>query len=274
MKSLRLLCTDLDRTLIPNGKQEELPGSRQRFAKLIDENAIHLAFVSGRDHKLVDAAIQEYHLPTPDYVIADVGSSIYQCHANEWALMETWHQQISQDWGGRTSGELSEYFRNIPDLMMQEASKQGRFKLSYYLSLDVDPTEICTQIKTQAQQQQVSISLIYSVDEQKQIGLLDILPASANKREAIGYLAERLAINLNEVLFAGDSGNDLEVLASGVPSVLVANAMDSVKQDAINMAERAGNSDTLYLAHGVNGNGNYADGIMEGIQHFFPELQT
>jgi hypothetical protein len=74
-------------------------------------------------------------------------------------------------------------------------------------------------------------------------------------------------------VFAGDSGNDLDVLASRVPSVLVANASDEVKARACALAEDDGTSDFLYLAgRGVFGmNGNYAAGVLEGLTHFLPE---
>ena len=39
-----LLCTDLDRTLIPNGAQPESPGARQRFAALVAHDDILLAY--------------------------------------------------------------------------------------------------------------------------------------------------------------------------------------------------------------------------------------
>ena len=43
-----LLCTDLDRTLIPNGPQPESPGARDRFAALAGSPHVVLAYVTGR----------------------------------------------------------------------------------------------------------------------------------------------------------------------------------------------------------------------------------
>ena len=74
--------------------------------------------------------------------------------------------------------------------------------------------------------------------------------------------------------FAGDSGNDLPVRGSDVRSVLVANASDEVKLQARQLASQSGHADALYLAQeGINPfGGNYAAGVLQGIQHFFPEL--
>jgi hypothetical protein len=72
-------------------------------------------------------------------------------------------------------------------------------------------------------------------------------------------------------VFAGDSGNDLDVLLSDVPAVLVANADAEVRRQA----EKA-HRDVLYLAQGgyLGMNGNYSAGILEGIAHFRPDIDA
>ena len=273
MTSLRLLCTDLDRTLIPNGEAAELPGARQRFAELINQYDIHLAYVSGRDHQLVQQAIEKYQLPYPEYVIADVGSTIYFCQGNDWSLVADWHQQIGHDWAEQTAMQIYHYFTDVSSLKLQEVTKQGRYKLSYYVPLNMDHEALMQKMQEIALQQQLAINLIYSVDDEKQTGLLDVLPASASKLAAIYFLIDELALNKNEILFAGDSGNDMDVLCSDLPAVLVANARDDVRQQALSLAEQGGHRDYLYLAHGVTGNGHYADGIIEGMQHYYPDIK-
>lgn len=273
MSSLRLLCTDLDRTLIPNGEPVESPAARQCFADLVAQHNIHLAYVSGRDHQLVQQAIDEYRLPWPEYVIADVGSTIYSCQGVNWSLLADWHQYIGHDWAEQTALQVYGYFADVSALDLQEASKQGRYKLSFYVPLTIDHASLMQQMQNRAASHQLAMNLVYSVDDEKQIGLLDVLPASASKFSAIHYLMDELGLRENEVLFAGDSGNDLDVLTSELPAVLVANARADVRQQAIRMAELAGHRDQLYLAHGVTGNGNYADGIVEGMQYYFPNLK-
>jgi hypothetical protein len=88
----------------------------------------------------------------------------------------------------------------------------------------------------------------------------------------------RTKLNIPEkyTLFAGDSGNDLDVLASALPAVLVANATDSVREQALKRACAQGNARRLYLAKGgfAGMNGHYAAGILEGLAHFIPETQN
>lgn len=76
-------------------------------------------------------------------------------------------------------------------------------------------------------------------------------------------------------IFAGDSGNDLPVLASEIKSVLVANSTPEVAEQAQAMSREQGAESSLYLAKGgfLGMNGNYSAGILEGIAHFLPHTQ-
>ena len=77
-------------------------------------------------------------------------------------------------------------------------------------------------------------------------------------------------------VFCGDSGNDIEVLISPIPSVLVANSQLQVRELAVKLAEQGGHAGQLYIArggfHGMNG--NYSAGILEGIAHYHPHTQS
>ena len=72
-----LICSDLDRTIIPNGYQEESANARPVFRQLAEHANINLAYVSGRNKKLILDAIEEFDLPIPDYAIGDVGTTLY-----------------------------------------------------------------------------------------------------------------------------------------------------------------------------------------------------
>jgi hypothetical protein len=65
------LCSDLDRTILPNGFQEESPGVRNVLRKVTKHPGMTLVYVTGRNHSLVIDAIDEFDIPVPDYVIGD-----------------------------------------------------------------------------------------------------------------------------------------------------------------------------------------------------------
>lgn len=267
-----LLATDLDRTLLPNGGQPESPAARQRFHRLAARPEVRLAYVTGRHRELVETAIAEYELPWPDFVIADVGTSLYEIDAHDWRQVQDWQQTIALDWGGRSYAELAAMIGEIPGLRLQEAAKQGACKLSYYAPPLIDPAELLNGIRLRLEASGARINLVWSIDETTATGLLDVLPASASKLHALEFLRARLGISLNRTVFAGDSGNDMEVLVSSIPSVLVANAQESVRAEAVAHADLA----KLYLARGglLGMNGNYSAGILEGVVHFIPATRS
>jgi sucrose-phosphate synthase len=59
--------------------------------------------------------------------------------------------------------------------------------------------------------------------------LLDILPQKASKYGAIKYLSHKWHINEKDVLVAGDSGNDYEMLRGFKNAVVVANHQEELK---------------------------------------------
>ena len=61
-----LICSDLDRTVIPNGYQEESAQARPVLRQLAEQPDIFLAYGSGRDRKLILDAIEEFYLPMPN----------------------------------------------------------------------------------------------------------------------------------------------------------------------------------------------------------------
>ena len=95
-----LICTDLDRTLIPNGPQSESPNARGHFAAFVAHLGVTLAYVTGRHRALVEQAIVYYRLPLPDFVIGDVGTTIYHLGPKkEWTRQAQWEAEIARDWG-------------------------------------------------------------------------------------------------------------------------------------------------------------------------------
>lgn len=274
MDNLRLLiCTDLDRTLLPNGTQPESPQARENFSRLCQREEVTLVYVSGRNRKLVEKAINCYRLPRPALVISDVGTKIYDLRGDSWSTLHEWDKEIAPDWRGMTSGDLLKLFQDLKSLQLQEREKQNTYKLSYYFSLHLDKRRLAEVMQQRLDAHKIYASLTWSVDDPAGIGLLDITPHSATKLHAIEFIRQGLGFSLDETIFAGDSGNDLQVLISPIQSILVANATDSVREEATLGAERSGTLDTIYFAKGNSfGNGNYSTGIIEGIIHYKPDV--
>ncbi len=96
----------------------------------------------------------------------------------------------------------------------------------------------------------IKANVIYSHGQ-----FLDILPYRASKGKAIRYLAYRWNIPYENILVAGDSGNDSEMLKGDLLGVVVANYSSEL--------EELKNQNRIYFAKR-----NYAGGIIDGIKHY------
>jgi HAD superfamily hydrolase (TIGR01484 family) len=270
-----LICSDLDRTIIPNGYQKESTHARPVFRHVAEHANIHMTYVSGRDKQLIIDAIEEFYLPLPDYVIGDVGTTFYHIINGNWQLSDEWSDEISQDWQGLNWEGLAEYFEDMQEIRLQELEKQSPHKLSFYTDQDVDYSHLKEEIRLVLMQKGIRANIIWSVDEISSNGLLDIVPARANKLHAIQFLIKQEQFSEDNTVFAGDSGNDLDVLTSGLRAILVKNAADDVRKEAVETLSAKHMMHRLYFPEGnyCGMNGNYAAGVLEGLVHFFPETQ-
>lgn len=271
-----LLCSDLDRTLIPNGDQPESPAARPLFRGLCDTGLIRLAYVSGRHKQLVLQALEDFELPHPDYIIGDVGTTLYRSEKGEWTLDQAWHDKIGADWNGYRHGDIVELLNSIDGrkLELQPEAKQNKYKVSYFTDMAECGSDFTELISTTLDDKGIEANLIWSIDEAEDQGLLDILPASASKVSAIRFLMQQENFSTENTVFAGDSGNDMDALTSGLQAILVSNAAPDVRREAVNTVKKEAIENKLYLAHGKKYffNGNYAGGVLEGLSYFFPEI--
>jgi len=270
-----LLCTDMDRTVIPNGMQKEASSAREIFSQFCREPAVTLVYVTGRHLSLMSQAVKEYQLPIADYAITDVGTRIYHQKDNQWHPIYAWEKEIDQDWCGVDPAQIHHLVCSIPGISLQEFEKQNSHKISFYIDLkQLDETSCLTLVKQQLAPLNINTNLIWSIDETSNTGLLDILPPKANKLHAIEFLQKYLGYDAQEVVFAGDSGNDLEVLISPIQSVLVANATQELKEQTLSLVKQRSTEQQFYQAVNTNNNnGNYSSGILQGVMHYLPTFK-
>lgn len=269
------LFTDMDRTIIPNGEQLEDPMARQNFAKFCASKDVTLIYVTGRHLSLMQQAISDYQLPEPEFAITDVGTRIYHRQANTWQAMDAWEAKLDQAWHNVGREQILAQLQAYP-MQPQEPEKQHAHKISYYVQpeqLAISGEQLVAKIQTELKQLKLTSNIIWSIDETSNTGLLDILPPNADKMHAINFLVDALQADQDSLLFAGDSGNDLQVLASEIPSVLVANATMAVKQLTQTKVRENNNQTAFYQANNQHSlEGNYSAGVMQGVAHFYPEL--
>lgn len=268
-----VIATDLDRTLFPNGSQE-YDGAMTLFRKIKEELNPTLFYVTGRNAEETKAGIAEFQAPWPDYAVCEVGTKIYKHENNDLVEDTGWIEHVARHTANWNIEKFKKSLEALPDTRLQEDSKQNRFKLSYYLDnpkqndkRSADAENIIKAITPDA-------VVVYSVDETHHIGLLDILPREATKLAGLEYLRKREKLPTEAVIYSGDSGNDLLPLTFGYKAILVRNAIDDVRKEALRLAKENGSHEKIYIAKGrENLNGYYVSGIIEGLIHhgFVPE---
>lgn len=263
-----ILATDLDRTLLFNGRQE-YDGSMERLKRILADESFRLVFVTGRNKKDVESAIEEFSTPKPEAVIGNVGTTLFFYKGMNLVEDLSWPEFIAKNTPHWNTDRFREQMSVFAGLRQQEEDKQNPFKLSYYIddlkNSDIIISDATKIIKSSCEE----AVIVYSIDETHNIGLFDILPRCATKVAALEHLRKKWGSKIGDVVYAGDSGNDLLPLTFGYKSILVANAIPQIKNAVKELSIQKGISDSLYIARGYKKlNGNYVSGIVEGLIGF------
>lgn len=258
-----VLASDLDGTLIPLAGNKQNECDLRALSDLLSQADMSLIFVTGRHLELILDAAAVNRLPTPDWIICDVGSGIFKRHADgQFRRTDAYATHLRSILGERTVHSMHEQLSTLEPLSKQEEEKQTEFKLSYYCSAQV--LQECTlAIEAILTDGDFPFSVISSVDPFEDRGLIDLLPLGVSKAYALEWWCRHAGYEHDQVIYAGDSGNDAAALAAGYRAIVVGNAATEVLA-AARAAHRAGNwDDRLYAAHAPA-----SSGVLEGLRHF------
>jgi len=235
-----LLATDIDGTLVSGGVHQ--PGLEELKASLAGRRDKYVfAVATGRNVDQTRQVLDEYGIPYPDVVISDVGTTIrYGLSAEP---DPGWIAHLSRGWDPRPIEAL---LCDVVGLRMQEAQRQGRFKISFYIEPGFDRQVFDAAIA----QYRGRITVVFSHDT-----YLDVLPGRASKGQAVRYLCRKWGIPPERTLVCGDSGNDLDMLSGYGQGVVVANYSPELES-------LRGRPGVFFAPHEA------AAGILDGIRHF------
>ena len=264
---MKILATDLDRTLLPNGSWPEDTGAIDLFNKLTEKHDVLVVYVTGRNLNLSENAIREYGVRYPHVLIGDVGTSIRKFERGEWSPDSGWDAHVKQTSPRWDADAIRNAVTGIDGLVEQEREHCGQFKQSYYVNHE-RKEEILKTVDERVKGKYDEV-IIYSFDSQTGKGLLDFLPHSATKQTALEYIADEYGANKADVVFCGDSGNDVFPLTAGFSGVLVRNADDQLVAN-VKQASDENPKLRVYFAKGCfkDLNGYYTSGVIEGAYHY------
>lgn len=213
----QLLATDMDGTLL--GDHDGL----MRLTNWLSDNPQCLFVVAtGRSVQDAMSEMATWDAPPPDVLIADVGSSVYQFDGHgRPRLMEDWHHCLRKDWQRSRCQRLLDAHGA---LVQQPARTQSTYKLSYFVaggcpgSAGLTNSELISEVEQSLATAGLAARVVLSHGN-----LVDVLPVQGGKALAVDFIRTRYGIDLQDVVTAGDSGNDLDLLRDAALGIAVAN---------------------------------------------------
>lgn len=232
--------SDLDQNLIGSaaGRKELMALLKSRRKNMI------FGIATGRSRDSALAMMVKSGIPLPDVLISSLGTAIF--YGRSLISDENWRRHLDYLWTPQTVRRL---LADVPGLSPQPEEMQGEFKVSYYYDEAKAPSMEELNAHLRKHDQSVSSSLAFGQ-------YLDIVPVRASKGLALRWVSHRLEIPLENILVAGGSGADEDMMRGNTKAVVVANR----HHEELSGLTAA---DNIYFAKK-----SYADGILEAIEHY------
>lgn len=236
----RAIFSDLDQNLI--GDTTAL----KRFADVIKKNhkCVTFGIATGRRIDSALGLMKKHCIPTPDILISSLGTRIH--YGQSLTEDNYWADHIDYDWSGQ---RIRRILGKLPGLKPQEKIEQTTFKVSYYYDPEIAPA--IEQIVSQLRQKEITANVMLSFGQ-----FLDIVPSRASKGQALRYVSQRLDIPLEQILVAGGSGTDEDMMRGNTLAVVVGNRHHEELSQLVDQ-------ERIYFA-----GQDHALGILEAIEHY------
>ncbi|MFN3160124.1 MAG: HAD-IIB family hydrolase [Rubinisphaera brasiliensis] len=257
------LATDLDGTFIPLEDEPRNRSDLKTLTELLERHHVPLIYVTGRHLESVLDKAHEQELPRPEWMICDVGTSIYRKNDNgDLRPVEPYYEFQHEIVDGFELSDIAKVIEQWPGLRRQEEEKQGPYKLSYYVEQEV-LEDRAAQLGEWLKQQQAPWEYIHSVDPFTGDGLLDVVPTAISKAKALEWWCDFAETDHRGVVFAGDSGNDYAAFIAGYRTIVVANTDRAIAEKVRDEHARRGYENRLHLA-----TQKATSGVLEGCHAF------
>jgi len=236
--TIKLMITDIDNTLVGE------PESMNDLLSLMEEHCDLIAWgvATGRSLELTLDAMTENSIPVPDILICSVGTEIY--YGPDLRLDKGWQKHISHLWKPE---DIKKVLNELSFLTFQEAEGQRSHKISFFME---NKAELLDKVRNTLQENRLRCEIVFSHGQ-----FLDILPHRASKGKAIRYLQYKYEFTKENVMVAGDSGNDEDMLIGNTCGLVVGNYSDEL--------EKLKGRPKIYFSPR-----KYSAGIIDGLKHY------
>lgn len=234
----RLIITDLDNTL--TGDDEAL---RELLERIKSVDYVGFGIATGR--RLDDALrlVKELDLPMPDLFDTSCGTELY--YGEKLTSDRSWRKQIGYQW---RPDEIRAILDSLPGFFPQSENEQSRFKISYEVDAELAPE--LPEVRKALREAGLRAKVVFS------LGMyLDVIPVRGGSELSMRHLLYKWGFAPEQVLVAGDSGNDEGMLKGRTLGVVVGNYSSEL--------EKLRDSPRVYFAEAA-----HARGILEGIDYY------
>ena len=236
----RAVFSDLDQNLVGN------PAALRRFIEVMRDNRKCVVFgiATGRRVDQALALMQKHRIPVPEVLISSLGTRIHYGPSLEED--DYWIDHIDHNWNPQRVRRL---LSKLPGLTPQAKRDQSSHKVSYFYDEQKAPS--IDEIVTLLRQRELTANVIHSFGQ-----YLDVVPARASKGLALRHAMQQLEIPLENVLAAGGSGADEDMMRGNTLAVVVGNRHHEELSSLIDL-------DRIYFAAQP-----HASGILEALEHY------
>jgi sucrose-phosphate synthase len=236
----RSLFSDLD---------QSLTGNTESLAQLVEllrrrNKCCSFGIATGRRLDSALKLVRQYQIPRPDVLITSLGTEIY--YGQQLTKDTAWQDFIDHQW---RPDKIRQLLSEVAGLQLQARTEQSDFKISWFYDAQKAPT--VDVIHHLLLKNDLAAQCILSFGQ-----FLDIVPLRASKGLALRWYAEQWGLPLENILVAGGSGADEDMLRGNTLGVVVANRHEE-ELSAI------GEQEYIYYARQP-----YAAGIIEAIEHY------
>ena len=118
-KGKNTLVSDLDGTLIPLSDSEQNKKDLDQLGKLREVHDFTLVFATGRSFNSVLDAIEQHKLPIPEWIICNVGTTIYTKHEDSFSELSAYHEELNEICNGIDHSTIEVALKHLKNLRLQ-----------------------------------------------------------------------------------------------------------------------------------------------------------
>ena len=228
-----LLAADIDGTLLG-----DINGEKSIKSLMLEKpDSFILAFVTGRPFSSVENLVELGKLPQPNYICSSVGTEIVDCNDPDNKLgikynAESIEYDFSQiyEFGTGTGIEIQDFPYGHPRSRAGfDWDGDDKTLNAFYDRLSAIPNGI--EMKNPSSKMLSSTNCGYSILPSGK-AFIDIVPEHLGKGKSIEFLQNELNLRKNNIVVAGDSGNDRQMFEFGYKGILPVNALEELKNIA------------------------------------------